>query len=116
MLRDWQTQVVKRKRRLLSRITFARTVAAQAIQFVKGRFFGRIRAFADSLNTPPRMTDDNGAEREPVGEEAKRTALKLAGLGQLPGFEKSRVVAKVLAMEPLVASRWMVRAALVGIR
>jgi len=36
--------------------------------------------------------------------------------GISPGLDPVRVVAKVLAMEPLVASRWMVRAALVGIR
>jgi hypothetical protein len=47
------------KRLWLPRITLARTETAQAIQFVKGRFFDRIRAFADSLNPPAAMADDN---------------------------------------------------------
>ena len=42
--------------------------------------------------------------------KSKRTALEMARIG--PG----RVVAKVLAIEPLVASWRMVRAALVEIR
>ena len=62
MLHDRQTQVVKKRRLLLPHIRLARTEAAQALQFVKGRFFDRIRAFADSLNPPAPMADDNGAE------------------------------------------------------
>ena len=65
MLHDRQTQVAKKKPLLLSRIALARTEVAQAIQYVKGRFFDRIRAFADSLNPPAPMADDNGAEIEP---------------------------------------------------
>lgn len=65
MLHDRQTQVVKRKRLLLPRITLARIEAAQVIQFVKGRFFGRIRAFTDSLNPAALMDDDNEADLEP---------------------------------------------------
>ena len=64
MLHDRQTQVVKRKRLLPPRIRLARTEAAQAIQLVKGRFFDRIRAFADSLNPPALMADDNRADIE----------------------------------------------------
>jgi hypothetical protein len=69
VLRDRQSQVVKTKRLLSSRITLARTEAAQAIQFVKGRFFDRIRAFADSLNPPAAMADDNGAASLANGQE-----------------------------------------------
>jgi len=50
---------------MLPRIRLARIEAAQAIQFVKGCFFGRIRAFTDSLNPPALMADDNEADMEP---------------------------------------------------
>ena len=110
MLHDRQTQVVKSKRLLLPRIRLARIEAAQAIQLVKGRFFDRIRAFADSLNPPALKSDDNGADSEPV----LNSRYEPPGIG--PVMKRVGAVVKVLAMEPLVASWRMVRAALVGIR
>ena len=90
MLHDRQTQVVKRKRLLLPRIRLARTEAAQAIRLVKGRFFDRIRAFADSLNPPALKADDNASRAENLGEESMRAALEMArvwtGSGRLRRF------------------------------
>ena len=111
MLHDRQTHVAKRKHLWLPYIRLARTEAAQAIRIVKGRFFDRIRAFADSLNPPARIADDNTNREKTSTEEWMRTAGKVAGHGPV-----ATAVARVLAMEPLVASRRMVRAALVGIR
>ena len=85
MLRDRQTRAVKRKHRLPPRITVAPDWAAQAIEIVKGRFFDRIRAFADSLNPPALQADDNGAERTKV-EESMRTALDWPGFGPGSGW------------------------------
>ena len=110
MLHDRQTHVVQRKHLWLPHIRLARTEAAQAIRIVKGRFFDRIRAFADSLNPPALKSDDNGADSEPD----LNNRYEPPGMG--PAMKRVGAVVKVLAMEPLVASRWMVRAALVGIR
>jgi hypothetical protein len=75
VLRDRQTPVVKTIAGCRRAGALALKEAAQAIQFVKGRFFDRIRAFADSLNPPAHRADDNEADREPLVQQSMRTAL-----------------------------------------
>ena len=71
------------------RIRLARTEAAQAIRFVKGRFFDRIRAFADSLNPPAPIVDDNEAELRTLVSSEDESLWTLPGFGQDPGGCKS---------------------------
>ena len=90
MLHDRQSRVAKRKHLWLPRIRVAPTEAAQAIQFVKGRFFDRIRAFADSLNPPALKSDDNGADREPLLNREDEPPWNRLGCGSgLGGCEGS---------------------------